>query len=307
MFKKATKKDRSGVFAAVTLHSTGLRYLEISGHTGAFKVVRQAVIPVSRAAHADNIASLLSREVGKFNDPVVFGLPMRDCMIRVIEYPRMPIEDALKALQFDFDKHFTWSYSECTVDACEVESPLTSSKDNMSMLVAACRNEHISRILQITERANMELKAIEPMNVSVLRAIIGPKSRKEAWYSIYSDAEGLHFAFVDNDNGLFYRSGPVGINGIIDTSNEEELVRAVTEVQRTISFVANQFKKGAPAAGVVVLSGAIVNNPDVVKAIEGAVELKVETVNVYEQCGITPADSAVLGVGFEPALGLCMF
>jgi type IV pilus assembly protein PilM len=306
MFNKATKKSQSGVFASVTLHSSGLRYLELSGHTGAYKVVRQAIIPVSRAVNADSMASLLIREVGSFNDPVVFGLPLRECMIRVIEYPRMPIEDALKALQFDFDRHFTWSYSECTVDACEVESPLTSSRDNMSMLVAACRNEHISRILQVADRANMEVKAIEPMNVAVLRAIIGPISRKESWYSIYADAEGLHFAFVDNGNGLFYRSSPVGINGIIDTKNEEEFLRAVTEVQRTISFVASQFKKGAPA-DLVILSGAIANNPDVVKAIESSIDLKVETINVYEQCGISPSDSASMGVGFEPALGLCMF
>jgi type IV pilus assembly protein PilM len=303
--KKATKKDHSGVFAAVTLHSSGLRYLELSGHTGAFKVTRQAVIPVSRAVNADSIASLLSREVGIMNIPVVFGLPMRDCMIRVIEYPRMPMEDALKALQFDFDRHFTWSYSECTVDVCEVESPLTSSRDNMSMLVAASRNEHISKILQIADRVNIELKAIEPMNVAVLRAIIGPISRKEAWYSIYSDAEGIHFAFVDKNNGLFYRSSPVGINGILDTRNEEEFTRAVSEIQRTISFVANQFK--GISADLVVLSGAIATNLDVIKEIEGFIELKVETINVYEQCGISPADAASLGVGFEPALGLCMF
>ena len=302
--KKASRKD-SGVFAAVTLHTSGLRYLEISGHTGAYKVMRQVVIPVSRVVNADSIASLLSREVGSFNVPVVFGLPMRECMIRVIEYPRMPIEDALRALQFDFDRHFTWSYSECTVDVCEVESPLTSSRDNMSKLVAASRNEHISKILQIAERANIDLKAIEPMNVSVLRSIIGPISRKEAWHSIYTDTEGLHFAFVDNNNGLFYRSSPSGINGILDVNNEEEFQRAISEIQRTISFVANQFK--GISSDLVVLSGAVTNNPEAVRAIESSIDLKVESINVYEQCGISPNDSASMGVGFEPALGLCMF
>ena len=303
--KKVTKKDQSGIYAAVTLHASGLRYLELSGHTGAFKVMRHAVIPVSSAVNADSLASLLIREVGGFNSPVIFGLPMRECMIRVIEYPRMPIEDALKALQFDFDRHFTWSYSECTVDVSEVESPLTSSRDNMSMLVAACRNEHISKILQMAERADIDLMAIEPMNVAVLRSIIGPISRKESWYSIYSDAEGLHFAYVDNSNGLFYRSSPSGISGIIDTHNEEEYLRAITEIQRTISFVANQFKKGTPAE-LVVLSGAIAENPEMVRAIENSIDLKVETVNVYEQCGINPSDSSIIGAGFEPALGLCM-
>jgi len=151
----------------------------------------------------------------------------------------------------------------------------------------------------------LDLKAIEPMNVAVLRAIIGPISRNGAWHSIYADAEGLHFAFVDNNNGLFYRSSPSGINGILDTKNEEEFQRAVSEIQRTISFVANQFK-GIPS-DLLVLSGAIAKNSDVIREIESSIDLRVEAVDVYEQCGINPSDSANMGVGFEPALGLCMF
>jgi hypothetical protein len=139
-----------------------------------------------------------------------------------------------------------------------------------------------------------------------LRAITGPIGRnKEAWHSIYFDSDGLHFAVVENNNGLFYRSSPVGISGVIDARNEEEILRVITEIQRTISFVANQFK--GMSAELVVLSGAIANNPEVVQAIESSIDLKVETVNVYAQCGINPTSSAELGVGFEPALGLCMF
>jgi len=305
MFKKTAKRNQGGAYAAITQHSSGLRYLEMSGSVGGFRVVRHVFIPIPRTVNADSAASLLSRELGSFNSPVVFGLPMRESMIRVIEYPRMPIEEAKQALQFDFDRHFTWSYSECTVDVCEVESPLTSSRDNMSMLVAASRNEHISKILQIADRANMELKAIEPMNVSVLRAAAGPIGRKDAWHSIYFDSEGIHFAFVDRSNGLFYRSSPTGINGIIDAKNEEDVLKAVTEIQRTISFVSNQFK--GVSAESVVLCGAIINNPEVIKVIESSIDLKVEVVNVYEQCGISLTDSVDIGIGFEPAVGLCMF
>ena len=294
------KKNQSGR-AAITQHSSGLRYLELSGRPGAYQVEKQAVIPLTRAVTADNMASLLIRELGGFNEPVVFGLPMRECMIRAVEYPRMPIEDAKQALQFDFDRHFTWSYSECSVDACEVESPLTSG-DKMSMLVAACRNEHISKIVQIAEKAKIELKAIEPMNVAALRAVMGHAklNRKEAWHSVYSDADGLHFAFVNRDNGLLYRSSPAGINGVIEPGNEEDIEKAVTEIQRTISFVANQFK--GVSAGSLVLSGAIAAVPDVVRAVESSAGLKVETVDIYKQCGVT----GILGAGFEPALGLCM-
>jgi len=297
------KKNDSDVCAAITQHSSGLRYLELKGKAGAFKVVKQAVIPLTRAGSADSVASVLMKEVGSFSEPVVFGLPMRDCMTRVIEFPRMPIEEAKLALQFDFDRHFTWPYSECSVDACEVSSPLTPSKDKMSMLVAVSRNEHISRIVQISEKAGIELKAIEPMNVAVLRAVIGHQKNRseEAWYSVYSDADGLHFAFVDNENGLIYRSSPAGINGIIDAGNEEDVQRAMSEIQRTISFVSNQFK--GVQTELLVLSGAIAGNSDIVKEIENSVGLKVKNVNVYEQCGIK---SGELAIGFEPALGLCM-
>ena len=305
MFKKVAKTNQSSAIAAVTQHSSGLRYLELSGYMGNFRIARHVFIPIPRTVNADSAASLLNREVGIFNTPVVFGLPMRESMVRVIEYPRMPIEEAKQALQFDFDRHFTWSYSECTVDACEVDPPHSQSRDNMSMLVAASRNEHISKIVQIAERANIELKAIEPMNVALLRAVTGPISRSEAWHSLYSDAEGLHFAFVDKSNGLFYRSSPMGISGIIDVKNEEEVLKAVTEIQRTISYVSSQFK--GVSADSLVLSGAIAQNSELIQIIQNSVDLKVETVNVYEQCGISASESADIGIGFESALGLCMF
>ena len=299
------KKVQSGACAAITQHSSELRYLELIGSTGAFKVVKQAIIPLVRAGNAESIAALLSREVGSFNAPVVFGLPMRDCMIRVVEFPRMPLEEAKQALQFDFDRHFSWSYAECSVDICEVESPLTSSKDKMSMLVAACRNEHVSKILQIAEKAGMKLEAIEPMNVAVLRAVIGHKNnrKEEAWHSVYSDADGMHFAFVTKNNGLLYRSSPAGINGLFDSINEEDLARAVAEIQRTISFVSNQFK--GVSTDLLVLSGAIAANADIAREIENSAGLRVETVNVYEQCGVKSFND--IGPGFEAALGLCMF
>ncbi|MCL2767371.1 MAG: pilus assembly protein PilM [Synergistaceae bacterium] len=298
------KKSQGNAFAAITQHSTGLRYLELSGRPDAYKVVRQAVISEIRSGNADTVATHLMSELGSFSVPVVFGLPMRESMVRVIEFPRMPVEEAKQALQWEFDRHFTWSYSECSVDACEVESPLTS-KDKMSLLVAACRNEHITKVMQIADRAGMKLKAIEPMNVAVLRAIIGNKpDRKEAWHSMYSDIDGLHFAFVAKDNGLLYRSSPAGMSGIIDANNEDDVQRVISEIQRTISYVTNQFKN--VTARTLVLCGAIANNPNIVGTISGSIDLEVETVNVYEQCGIDPDAGGGIGTGFEPALGLCM-
>ena len=299
------KKSQSGACAAITQHSSELRYLELKGNAGAFKVVKQAIIPLTRAGSAESVASVLSREVGGFDAPVVFGLPMRDCMIRVIEFLRMPLEEAKQALQFDFDRHFSWAYSECSVDVCEVESPITSSRDKMFLLVAACRNEHVSKIMNIVERAGMDLQAIEPMNVAVLRAVIGLRNshKEEAWHSVYSDADGIHFAFVSKNNGLLYRSSPAGINGFIDPGSEEDLARAVAEIQRTVSFVSNQFK--GVTADLLVLSGAIAENPDIAREIENSTGLKVETVNVYDQCGLK--SNINLGVGFEAALGLCMY
>ena len=141
------------------------------------------------------------------------------------------------------------------------------------------------------------------MNVAALRAIMRHRLNRtdEAWHSLYSDADGLHFAFVSRDNGLLYRSSPAGINGVIEPENDEDIQKAVTEIQRTIAFVTNQFK--GVSAGLMVLSGAIAAVHDVVRAVESSIGLRVETVNVYEQCGL----DSPLAPGFEPALGLCMY
>lgn len=288
--------------AAISLHGDALRYLEIEGAAGNFRVGNSIELPMSRDGFNNFMGVVMSlrAQVGRF-PPLVFGVPMRESMIRLIEYPHMPLDDAKQALQFDFDRHFTWSYSESAVDVCEVDSPLPLPPGKMSMLVAACRNEIISQILEIAERTKIRIEGIEPMSVALLRSVIGKaKSRKGAWYSFCAEPDGVHFAFVFNDNGVFYRSGAP--RGVLDITSDDGVLAIMEEVQKTITFVGNQFKGVQP--NKIVLSGMFANNQKIASVIESSTSIETESVDIYSQWGL--AGPNTLGSGFEATFGLCV-
>lgn len=290
------------VRAAISLHDDALRYLEIDKVADGFRVVRSVELPMSRDGFSNftGVVMSLRAQVGKF-PPIAFGVPMRESMLRLVEYPKMPLEDAKQAFQFDFDRYFTWSYLESAVDMCEVELPTPVPPGKMSMLVAACRNDIISQILEISEKVNIKIAAIEPMSVALLRVIAGKNNvRNGTWYSFFAEPHGLHFAFVFNNNGIFYRSSFA--LGVWDMETDDGILAVMEEIQKTITFVGNQFRGVTPQR--VVLSGLFANNPRVAEVIESSTTLSVESIDIYSQCGLEDAQS--LSNGFEPALGLCL-
>lgn len=286
--------------AAVSIHPDALRYLEIDGGADNLRVARSAVLPISRDGDWVGAIERLREQTGKI-PPLIFGVPMRETMIRLVEYPRIPLEDAKQALQFDFDKYFTWPFSESAVDVCEVESPLPLAPGKMTMLVAACRNEIVSKILNVTERTGVTLAAIAPMRVAILRAVMGRiPAHKGAWYSFDADPDGLHFAFAFNDNGIFYRSG--ASRGALDLNSEDGISGIIDEVQRTMTFVGNQFKEVFPQR--IVLSGLLAGNARVTEAVESSTELLTESVDPYKIWGLSGAER--LDKDFEITFGLCV-
>lgn len=294
-------------YAAISLHTDALRYLELSGEPGNLNVVRSAMSPVSIDVISSVMGSVssLRANVGRL-PPLVFGVPARETMVRLVEYPRMPIADAKLAFQFDFDKHFTWSSSESTFDICEVEAPVPPPPGKMSMLVAACRNEIVSEILGVADSLKVKIQAIEPASVAVLRAVMGKNPlRTGLWYSIYGAPDGasINFAVAYNSNGVFYRLGSAPAGARFDPESDDGVLAIAEEIQKTMTFVSNQFKN-VPLSSIV-LDGSFAGNSAVSAVVENITSVRPESVNAFGEWGVH-GDMQDMDVGFIATLGLCM-
>lgn len=297
----------SKTYAAISLHIDALRYLELSGEPGNLSIVRSAELPLPSGGVSSimGVMSSLRAQVGRF-PPLAFGVPTRETMVRLVEYPRMPMEEAKQAFQFDFDRHFTWSHAESAFDLCEVESPVPPAAGKMTMLVAACRNEIISQILDVAEEMKLQIKSIEPVSTAILRAVMGKNpSRNGLWYSIFGAPGGtaINFALAYNDNGIFYRLGGTPAGTRFDADSEEGVLAISEEIQRTMAFVSNQFKN-IPLSSIV-LHGSLAGNERIAAVIENMTSVRPESSDIFGDWGVRDANHE-LNAGFVASLGLCM-
>ena len=113
-------------YAGLSLQSDAFRFVELEGSASSLKLKKSASFLAAGAIRRDSLAdlkalqdglkSLLFNAGGSFGCPVVLGLPSRDVMIRLVDLPEMPLDDAREALKWDFEKYFPFPYADAAVD-----------------------------------------------------------------------------------------------------------------------------------------------------------------------------------------------
>ncbi|MDR1650056.1 MAG: pilus assembly protein PilM, partial [Synergistaceae bacterium] len=201
MFAKGSGKSRKDKnnFAGMALHGDSVRYLELSGALDSLSVVRQETVPLERGVIVkDSVADMgkilpalenLKSVLGGFHCPVALGIPARDVILRLIDYPRMTLGDVRDSLQLEFDKYFPYSYEEASSDVAEVEVPSQDVSDKIFVLAATCRRRTASDLMKTASRAGMSLSAIEPLNVAFFRAAIGPLGQPGGYFVVFVEPE----------------------------------------------------------------------------------------------------------------------
>ena len=175
-------KKGQGVSAGLVLHEDSLRYLELERNGAGLRVVRQEFIPIpaggvvkeslQKVGMIERGFEDLKSRLGKFSCPVVLGVPSRDVTLRLVEYPRMPLDDIRDALSLEFDKYFPYSWAESAADIAEVEVPARDVSAKSTVLVATCKLDYMRDFLRSAERVGVPVMAVEPMNVAFFRAFL---------------------------------------------------------------------------------------------------------------------------------------
>lgn len=307
---------RSQNRAALALHEDYVRYVELDGDLSGLKMRRKLQAPTGGiAVKRDSIAdvgallpvfeSIGSSLDGGFKTPVNLGIPSRDILIRVIEMPEMDMEDAREALKWDFDKFFPYAFSDAAADLSRVENPVEMEPGKMSVLVAACRLRTVESLMRIASSVGLELNSIEPLNVSMFRAGLGPVSAYGGGYlAVFADKEVSQLVLGYKDNGILYRTSLIDIPSTQAAGMEasRDYSALVREIGNTLNFVRNQYRD--LSVDLILAGGGYGRDAGFQKSLGEATGLKTIGINVWDTWGIPEPDDG--NSSWEAAVGLAV-
>ncbi len=297
--------------SSLSLASDGLRYMALDGGVGHFKLAHARAVTTPQpflqqgmlpdANRAVPLLEKLRQELGTalLKVPVRVSLPARDVMLRVVDMPRMSVEDARDALQWDFDKYFPFPAGEAVYDVCALEIPGNDDAEKMKILVAAARLRMVETVLDLITKAGFSVGGAEPVLAGVFRALVGPvPSFQSGALLVLPEKQSTQIMVAYRTSGLLFRTLLVGFGAGGDRG---EMVRTIgREVGSTAAFVRNQFRE--LAIDTVVLGGEFCREPGLEEEIRSIMsDVAVQTVALWDQWGVA---SPPEGGEWEGALGL---
>ncbi len=305
LFKKTKNK------AGLALQEDALRYIEIEGTLSKPRVLKRVSIPSGGKAIRKNslvdagelLTSLQSMKskVGGFKVPVAVSLPARDILIRVVDLPELELDDAREALQWDFEKYFPYAFSDAAVDISKIENPVEGEKGTMSVLVAACRLRTVESLMRVAETAGIELTTIEPEQVAMFRAALGPTlSFGGGYLLVFADNGASQLILGYKDNGILYRTSLVDVN--VDESGRYDFSPLVREIGNTLTFVRNQYRE--LTLEHIMLGGMFAAETELRDNLQEITGMKVLTADYWSSWGLSSPVDDVLN--WETAVGLAV-
>ena len=299
--------------AGISFHPEGLRYLEIFGSAGSYRLGASSLVtssvPIMEQGMLRDIKALvplverLGEDVeGKFPAGITLGLPPRNVMMRVVTIPEMDLEDARGALQWDFEKYFPFPAGEAVYDVADISPWAGGMPGEMKLLVAAIRSRLVEQLMSLFSSSNAEITAVEPSLIGAFRSILGPLQGLSGGYlMILLEENSTQLILGNGEAPLLFRTLLVGLEN--EDSREESLASVVREVRSTLGFVKGQFRD-VPVESLV-LAGVFGEDSGVQQRFrEEMGELSLLSFPLWDTWGIQASSSD--SPGWESALGLAL-
>ncbi|GHS97517.1 Tfp pilus assembly protein ATPase PilM [Synergistales bacterium] len=307
------KLSKSNNFAGLALHGDSLRYIELSGEKGSLQVVRKEQTPLNHGVIVKDMVvdwggvtsamkSMKSVIGGAFRCPVVMGVPSRDVILRLVDYPRMQVNDVRDALQLEFDKYFPYPYQDAAADIVEVDVPSNFDGDEKTVvLVATCKHSVMADMMKVASSVGLNLSAIEPMNVAFFRAVVGSEG-EGGYFVVFVEPESTQIILGYKDNGILFRSSAVDLTSPEARDSDDGLMPILRDVQNTVIFSGNQYK--GLAVENIILGGILGKKSRLGELLESTTSMPVKAPSIKDLWG-GPADMTGSD-GFEAAFGLAV-
>lgn len=168
----------------------------------------------------ENAFEQLYQSVGKIKEPITIGLPAGECMISLLNFPKMEIEDVKGTMDLNFEEYFHVPRQERVFDLIQIKTHADNrERTDMTILAAHARKNTVEQILDAMWKAGLPAGAIEPSNFAMLRAI--PECQED--FSIF--ANPLNVIAVYEGIGIYFRTSS-STNAVQDILNTTQYIES---------------------------------------------------------------------------------
>lgn len=296
--------------AGLCIEDQAIRFIELAGDADKLSLVNKIQVPLPPDAVKQDaisnvqvlegaLSSLKTRLGNKVPSNITVGIPSRDVFIRIIDMPRMGVEDARNAFRWDFEKHIPFSALDAVFDVTEIDHPQNTDPEQMKILVAASKSRTIEVLCDSLKRVGLPVGPIEPINISMFRSLTNPiASFAEGVLAIFVGQETSQFIVGYKDNGIIYRS----ILGGYSQPTEQFQQLLVRECSSTLSFVSAQLR--GISIEKMILAGGIEDKEPFKEYLTSELSMEVDTSDPWEVWGIKGAGEKP--AGWDAAIGLAV-
>lgn len=104
-------------------------------------------------------------------DEVIISLPEEKAFLKVIQLPKMTIEELAGVVPFEAENHIPFPAEECYLDF-EPITPIVDHLDHVDVLLVACPRKIVDSYLRTLQIADLKPIAFEVESLSISRALI---------------------------------------------------------------------------------------------------------------------------------------
>lgn len=101
---------------------------------------------------------------------VVVGIPSNKTFITVVEFPKLPEAELHKTIEYQAENHIPMSADEVKID-WSVLGDVPGTDDKVEVLIASVTNEFTEKRLELIESLGLNVVAIEPDPIALMRAL----------------------------------------------------------------------------------------------------------------------------------------
>lgn len=174
---------------------------EIKNETELVKVIRQAVTKIK----GEKLKT----------DKVIISLPEEKCFLRIIQFPKMALEDLAKAIPFEAENHIPLPLKELYLDF-EVIEPLVDHLDHFDILLVASPRKIIDSYLRVFKAASLAPLAFEPESLAISRALVKHEMTTEPILLVDFDTYRTNLVVFAGRSVRFTSSLQTGSKNLID-------------------------------------------------------------------------------------------
>jgi type IV pilus assembly protein PilM len=230
----AKKEDTFGI----DIGTTGVRVVQLASHGGKPALVSyakaaldpglaQSDAPLDQDKVARAVADLV-KTAGISTKQVVAGLSSADAFATVITTPKLSDAELAKAMKVQADQYIPMAVDQVKMDWHVLGQGKTA--EEMRVLLVAAPNTAIMKLLNIIEKAGLELQSLEINALALVRSMMPPTGLSALLLDVGNT--GSEITIVHQSAPYVIRAVPVG---------RQTLVRAVAQTLGLDDVQADQF------------------------------------------------------------------